>query len=165
MVIDDSLVDFALANLNKLNPLKKKRGLLTSQCKLPCMKSVGIQINNPQLKETVVQDDCFSSDPFNIKYYRSDRRKKYSKMFGLDEAEFEQISQPLTMSIFKKIEIELSGITEQEQATYFVESKLRTIQPLLVLKACIPFEPEVAEQMISDILKKVEESIVSLIQR
>ena len=54
-------------------------------------------------------------DPFNINYYRSDQRKKFTQHYQLDEGKFSKCMDPSTMSVLKSIENKVNGVTAQAE--------------------------------------------------
>jgi hypothetical protein len=140
-------------------PEVDQRGWLMETCRLPCIETVGIQINQKPTIDTIGVDINKIADPFNIRYYKSNLRKKYTQYYGINESNFQKLTQPLTINILKKIEIELSGISEIEQSSYFEKNKFRNLQPLLVLQAVIPHGSLIAEKMVNELLSKIEDTV------
>jgi hypothetical protein len=161
MIIEDNLLDFAMAELDKIRPEIGKRDELLTSCKLPCMDTVGILINHRTIQDGTSHDNTAFADPFNIQFYRSDRRRKFSDLYGINESTFAKATELLTLGVRKKIQVLVMGLSLEEQALYFSESKLHALRPMQILQVLIPFVPVVAEGIVNELLVNLEDTINS----
>ena len=98
-----------------------------------------------------------SDDPFNLNYYKSDQRKRFTKHFKLDEGRFSKCIEPPTIGILKSIENKINGVSVNAESTQDYQTlPLREMQPLVMLRAWIPLSPTVAESIILDLLRSIE---------
>jgi hypothetical protein len=152
ILLQENLVDFAMDSLIKIQPVIDNRGELIRACRLPCMDTVGIQINDRNAVEQITNEYGTFVDHFNIQYYCSERRKRFSKLFGINETVFIRAMDSLTLGVRKKVEVNLVGISNEEQGLYNAENKLHSLQPLQLLMALIPYSPKGSRDLVETLI-------------
>ncbi|KAJ3269686.1 hypothetical protein HDV01_001114 [Terramyces sp. JEL0728] len=159
IVLEDNLVDFALADVRKLAPITGPRDLILELATLPCMSQVAIQVNTTPKKDDDGQEFDPNADPFNVKYFKSKKRIDATKRLGMNEALFANAMEPVTLSILEYVEKKiLTGVSNAAHPLNEEEMEtLKKIRPLSILKVLVKFSPMIAERIVSDILFNLEE--------
>jgi hypothetical protein len=153
-IFDDDIVPKALNLLQDIVCETPQKEALLLAGKLPSKELTGIAIN-ARLSEEKLETIPLQFDPFNIDYFKSERRKKYTIHYGLDEVSLMRYTEPLTTSIFTSIEKKMNGKSFNSQGSLSI-AKLRELTPATVLRALIPLEPKVAEALVSEYLGSLE---------
>ncbi|KAJ3318939.1 hypothetical protein HDV06_006928 [Boothiomyces sp. JEL0866] len=159
IILEDSLIDFALADVRKLSPVIGPRDSILELATLPCMGQVAIQVNTASTKEEENQEFDANADPFNVKYFKSKKRIDATQRYGMNEALFANAMEPVTQSILDFVEKKiLNGVSSTVQPLNEEELEaLKKIRPLSILKVLVKFSPMIAERIVSEILYNLEE--------
>ncbi|KAJ3309526.1 hypothetical protein HDV04_005966 [Boothiomyces sp. JEL0838] len=159
IIFEDSLIDFAIPDIRKLTPVTGARDSILELATLPCMNQVAIQVNITSTKDEDIQEFDPNADPFNVKYFRSQKRIDATKRYGMSESLFANAMEPVTQSIMDFVEKKIvNGVANTVQPLKEEElENLKRIRPLSVLKVLVKFSPMIAERIISEILYNLEE--------
>ncbi|KAJ3058037.1 hypothetical protein HDU98_005848 [Podochytrium sp. JEL0797] len=155
----NGFLDFAMSSLkNAKSYAGTKRGALLETCKLSSIGKLGVTTAVVSSeKEAVIP--IIDSDPFNAKYYASDRRKKFSTRYGLDEARFARTSAPVTQSILEGVEDAVLTVHQPNAQALAKYQWMLNMDTTTLLHECMKQYPEVADQVITSQLRQTESSI------
>ncbi|KAJ3041917.1 hypothetical protein HDV00_008426 [Rhizophlyctis rosea] len=149
LIITEGLIDFVVPGLrlHKASPNPLKSAIL-DQCKLPSIQRLGVTINTNATEESAIPVPLRDDDPYNIRWFSSDERKKLTDRYGLPESLFARATMPLSSSIMNIIE---DKCTSTKKPSPEQMAKLQW--------ECMKKYHNVAVDLIENTLEKVEEGI------
>ncbi|KAJ3213498.1 Jouberin [Dinochytrium kinnereticum] len=134
-IVLEGVLDFAIPGLKAIRPNSgTRRALILESCKLPSIQRLGVTINTNTIEEAKVPIPLPDDDPYNVKYYSSDRRRKLTDRYGLPESKFTRAMMPLTQSVMDWIE-EKSAVNRKYQPDHVAKYQWELIS--VVVKGII----------------------------
>ncbi|KAJ3084110.1 hypothetical protein HDU99_003321 [Rhizoclosmatium hyalinum] len=160
ILILGGLFDFAITTLRNVKSYAgTRRGALLESCKLASIAKLGVTVASAAPENDSLVVPLADKDPFNAKYYGSDRRKKFTTRYGLDESRFARTSAAVTPSIMEQVE---DGVSSFHQPSSVLISKYQwmlNIDTTSLLRECMKQFPEVADQVIAAHLQQTEAAV------
>ncbi|KAJ3242402.1 hypothetical protein HDU78_001407 [Chytriomyces hyalinus] len=149
VLVLSGMLDFASASLKNAKSFAgTQRGRLLETCKLPSISKIGVTTASTTENSNELSVPLPDKDPFNTKYYASDRRKKFTTRYGLDEAKFARNSLPVTPSILETVEESTSAFHQPSAQILSKYQWMLNMDNTTLLHECMKQYPEVAEQVI-----------------
>jgi hypothetical protein len=122
-IIDDQLVPKLMPAFRAIVTETPEVENLLHLGKIPILDTVGILINQKDVVETQ-EAIVLDKDLFNVNFFRSDRRKKFTNYFRLKEENFAKAMNPLTLGVLAQIELKLKRVVEYDEAALLANSKV-----------------------------------------
>lgn len=156
MLILNGAIDFALNTLKrfKTTPMDPARASILATCKLPSVFKMG-QSDSEQEDEKTLIVPLANNDPFNLTYLGSEKYRKLSARYGLQE---KRIS-PLPQSVFKIIEDKSISLKKPSTETFLKYNWLLALDCTTILHECMKRSPSLAQEMVENLLTMVESTI------
>ncbi|KAI8848354.1 armadillo-type protein [Chytridium lagenaria] len=153
----EGVLDFAIPGLKAIRPnMGSRRALILESCKLPSIQRLGVTINTNTIEEAKIAIPLQNEDAFNIKYYSSDRRRKFTERYGLAESKFARTILPLTQSVMEYVE-EKSGVLKKYSPELLAKYQwLLNLDAISILHECMKRFPQVAVDAIQSLLEEIE---------
>ncbi|KAJ3128551.1 hypothetical protein HK100_009127 [Physocladia obscura] len=160
ILIISGLLDFAISSLkNAKSYVGTRRGALLETGKLPSLNKLGVSLASDDENSFKLAVPLAKNDPFNVKYYTSDRRKKLTNRYGLDETKFTRTCVPVTPSILEVVEESVRAFHQAVLGAMEHYQWMFSIDTTSLLHECMKEFPEVAEQVINSHLTQIESSV------
>lgn len=93
-------------------------------------------------------------DPFNVEFYKSARRKKFSQRYGIAETKYENQPVKATPSLLKVLEQKNGVVDTTNNAS--TSSWLSQTNDSVLLAKCLALGQNIANDMISELLNEIE---------
>ncbi|KAJ3148056.1 hypothetical protein HDU89_004901 [Geranomyces variabilis] len=159
VMIMEGMLDFVMPALRsyKGTPGSRRAAVMESG-RLPSIDTLGVAVDTrDQISLQIPMPD---KDPYNIQWYGSDRRRRYSERYGLKEAHFARAILPLPQSIMAYV-AEKSAAAKKPSAEAITKyTWLINIDTLAILRECIKKYTKVAADLIEGILRRVESDLL-----
>ncbi|KAI9350180.1 armadillo-type protein [Obelidium mucronatum] len=154
------VLDFAIPTLrNAKSYVGTRRGALLETCKLSAISKLGVTVASAAPENDSLAIPMVDKDPFNAKYYGSERRKKFTARYGLDESRFGRASTPVTQSILEGVEDAVLSFHQPSAQTIAKYQWMLNLDTTTLLHECMKQFPEVADQVITAHLQQTEAAI------
>ncbi|KAJ3101339.1 hypothetical protein HDU97_001433 [Phlyctochytrium planicorne] len=164
LIAVEGLLDFALPVLKSAKPIAgSRRAVMLETCKLPSIQRLGITINTNTMEEAKLSIPLVEMDPFNIKYYASDRRRKFTDRFGILESKFTRVVLPMTISVMEAIEERTGGSKKYHLEMLAKYQWLLNIDTITILHECMKRFPQVAAETIESSLDEAETVVKNMV--
>ncbi|KAJ3415514.1 RNA polymerase II associated protein 1 [Chytridiales sp. JEL 0842] len=106
VMILNGVLDFLPSNpqLAQVNSTGGLRAAILDAGKLPSIQKPGVAMDATHNDNNGVVIPIPDDDPYNTKYYGSDRRRKFTKLYGLPDETFARRAEEFTYSILESME-------------------------------------------------------------
>ncbi|KAI8611201.1 armadillo-type protein [Chytriomyces sp. MP71] len=160
VLILGGLLDFAVVSLKNVKlSAGSRRGSLLESCKLPSLSKIGVTSSLASAESHVLEIPVKDLDAFNANYYASDRRKKLTSRYGLDESKFARTSAPVTMSVLEVVEARVLSFHKPSVQIMEKYRWMLNIDSTTILHECLKQYPSVADEVIAAYLTQTEVAI------
>ncbi|KND03924.1 uncharacterized protein SPPG_01373 [Spizellomyces punctatus DAOM BR117] len=160
VLIVEGMLDFVVPALRTYKPnAGSKRAIILESCKLPSIDKLVLAINTKENDEARIRVPFPDEDPYNVRWYSSDRRRKFSERYGLPESAFARAMLPLPQSIMTLVEDKSAAIKKPTPEILAKYQWLMNIDSITILRECIRKYSQVASDLVESTLEKVEDEI------
>ncbi|KAJ3000336.1 hypothetical protein HDV02_006143 [Globomyces sp. JEL0801] len=167
VLISEDLVSNIRPDLLALPVETGRRAQLLQSGRLHTMDLVGIQINQGEQKETSQPESSTAylpwvfgtsatEDPFNIRFFHSDLRQRYSKLYGVNELQYTRFMEPLTTGVIYEVNQRLNSCSPGNESHDHENELLKNVKPLSILEVLIKHSPSIAVNLIQNLLENIE---------
>ncbi|KAI8922787.1 armadillo-type protein [Entophlyctis helioformis] len=156
IIAQAKVIEFAYPTLQRNVAKTGRRAELLALGRLPAMASLGLSINDASSQSDEDVGYMPVNDPFNSAYYSSERRSKFTRMYGLSEQSFAKLVAPVTQGVLASIEARASNIERVSPEAISKSQWLLKLEPLTILHDLIGLYPSVASELIETLLSSVE---------
>ncbi|KAI9106007.1 armadillo-type protein [Phlyctochytrium arcticum] len=159
LLVMEGLLDFVMPALrtHKVTPGSRRTTILES-CKLPSIDKLSNSLHISE-SEQGVRVPFPDEDPYNVRYYNSDRRRKFTQHYGLREDIFDKAVDPPPLSIMAMVEEKSASAKRPSSEMQTKYQWLLNIDSITILRECIKKYPQVASDLVEATLRKVEEEV------
>ncbi|KAJ8326515.1 hypothetical protein O5D80_005263 [Batrachochytrium dendrobatidis] len=153
------MIEFAYAILQRNSANVKENALkseLLATCKLSTLNSTP---EAPSANATpIIEREAvrIESDPFNSKYYGSERRMRFSKMYGLNESQMVKMSTAASQGVISSIEARVLNTAVTSPETLLKLQWLLKLDPILILHDLIGLHSNIATDIVESLLADIE---------
>ncbi|OAJ41162.1 hypothetical protein BDEG_24803 [Batrachochytrium dendrobatidis JEL423] len=153
------MIEFAYAILQRNSATVKENALkseLLATCKLSTLNSTPEAPSAnaaPIIEREAVR---IESDPFNSKYYGSERRMRFSKMYGLNESQMVKMSTAASQGVISSIEARVLNTAVTSPETLLKLQWLLKLDPILILHDLIGLHSNIATDIVESLLADIE---------
>ncbi|KAI9207546.1 armadillo-type protein [Polychytrium aggregatum] len=159
MMINENMLEFAYGSLKGRKRSGSKRNEILQLCKLPSIQRLGVTINTNVTEAQPSTEIVLVDDPFNIKYYSSDRRKKFTEQYRLSEKNYEFATEPLTKSVMDALLERAEALKAPSPEVLAKSQWLLDIDTITILHECMKAFPQVANDHLDSYMITVERLI------
>ncbi|KAJ3352902.1 hypothetical protein HDU83_007559 [Entophlyctis luteolus] len=157
------IFDFAIPSLKNKTNAGAKRSALLETGKLPSVIKGGLTSasDSSETDYDVPTVPLPAKDPYNAKYYGSDRRRKFTSAYGLSEAHFSRASAEVTLSVLEQAEESVRPFQEPSASAASKYQWMLSIESPTLLHECMKQFPQIAEQVLDAHIVQTEGVIES----
>ncbi|KAL2913671.1 hypothetical protein HK105_206831 [Polyrhizophydium stewartii] len=158
VIAQSKMIEFAYPTLMRNAPKTGRRAELLGSCRLPAMETLGMTLSAASAQQQPTGEDGVKhlDDPFNAKYYASERRAKFTRIYGIPEATFSKLSAPATTGVLASIEARASNTVTVPPEVMAKLQWLLKLEPITILHDLIGLYPSVASDLIESLLSNIE---------
>ncbi|TPX59062.1 hypothetical protein PhCBS80983_g02729 [Powellomyces hirtus] len=160
VMVMEGMLDFVMPAMRTYKGVSgSRRAAVMESTRLPSIDVLGVAVGD--FKEQIsMQIPLPDKDPFNILWYSSDRRRKFTERYGISEARFARAVLPLPQSIMALVEEKSSAARTPSAEALAKYGWLMKIETLAILRECIKKYTKVAADLVESILRRVEGDIL-----
>ncbi|KAI8822501.1 armadillo-type protein [Fimicolochytrium jonesii] len=158
----EGMLDFVLAPLRsyKANPSARRSDVIETG-KLLSLEKLGMDISARIVdKPSAMHIPLADEDPYNIQWYRSERRRKFTETYGMSEALFARSMLPLPQSIMQVVQEKSAAGRSPSPETVAKYTWLLNVDTIAILRECIKKHPQVAADLAESTLQRIEYDIL-----
>ncbi|KAI9005894.1 armadillo-type protein [Gaertneriomyces semiglobifer] len=160
ILVLEGMLDFAIPGLRSQKPgTDVRRSAILESCKLPSIDKRAALLEADDDSDNVVKVPLPNDDPFNVRWYSSERRRKFSTRYGIPEAAFARATVPVPQSITVIIDDKCTMIKTPTPEALAKYQMLLNLDNISILRECVRKYPQIAADLVENILGKIEREI------
>ncbi|KAH6591220.1 hypothetical protein BASA61_005015 [Batrachochytrium salamandrivorans] len=153
------ILEFAYTTLQRTSTPQREhlqRNKFLEMCRLPSLNRLRTSMNYVTVPEVGNEILGHTVDAFNTKYYGSERRMKFSKMYGMNETQMIKLATPIPQSFIAKIVERTLNLVPIPPETMAKMQWLLKLDSSTILHVLIGIHPNVASNIIEELLTNIE---------
>ncbi|KAJ3014030.1 hypothetical protein HKX48_005388 [Thoreauomyces humboldtii] len=159
VMVLEGMLDFVMPALRAFKATSgTHRASAMESLRLPSIDVLAAAVNDPRDQTGMVPMP--DTDPYNVEWFKSDRRKKFTDRYGISEAHFARAIMPIPKSIMAVVEEKSAAARTPTPETLTKYSWLLNIDTLTILRECIKKYTQVAADLVESILRRIEADLL-----
>ncbi|KAJ3338804.1 hypothetical protein HDU93_009026 [Gonapodya sp. JEL0774] len=165
LVVEEGLMDFLLEDTQRQSKVSNAKTsqqspagtyeFLQGASSIARFPSTMMLHSSGTVEDATIVVPLNDSDPLNVQYYSSDRRRKFTKLFGLSESQFQTHTTKTMTPVLQVIEEKVSNVEELRPDVVKARESLYGMNVTVLVAECVKKYTSVAVDIADTMLQEI----------